>query len=577
MTDLGIDGLGDAVQVGTGGNALVYKAAQTDLDREVAVKVLRFVEDEGVRRRFDRERRAMGRLSRHPGIVPIYDTGFTAAGDPYLVMPFFAKGSLEDRLGTPWDQALNWIARAADTMAYAHENGVLHRDLKPGNLILDDRGEALVTDFGISRLMAGAATQSVALTLTPAYAPPEAYTDREPKATVDVYSLAATLFALINGEPAFAPDGAGALAVMSAIANDPVPDLRHLAPAPVCEVIERAMAKRPEHRYPTMTEFSAALRRAAGEERRPTAGVAAPAPGVAPVAPVAAPIPPTNPTGATQQPAPHAPPQPVVAVPRAPNAPSWAGTAPPGANPLVTAPAPTPGPEANKGLWIGIAAVVGIVIVVGAVLLSNRDSPNSSLGELGNGEATPTVVPEEPTPTVVDDPDALVTRQVDDLYTVGVPPEWIVVTDPDRVEEILEVGSQATGIDEAQRAFLVATLQGEGALVAQDMSSGDNLIVLTNPQATLPTASAYETQYRRQFAQGDFTDVDVAVTETDVDGEAALSVRSSYRLSGVPADQYQLLISQPDGKVFEMTVTVLSGADSSLAEEIFDSFDILES
>ena len=135
--DLGITGLSDAEPVGAGGNAVVYRAREVDHDRWVAVKVLRGLADEAALRRFDRERQAMGRLSEHEGIVTIYSSGFTAAGEPYLVMPLMSD-SLADRLEESgpmgWSEAVALMAVVARTVEAAHGQDVIHRDLKPGNI-----------------------------------------------------------------------------------------------------------------------------------------------------------------------------------------------------------------------------------------------------------------------------------------------------------------------------------------------------------------------------------------------------------------------------------------------------------
>ena len=147
---LGIEGLVDPRAIGEGGNAVVYRAYQPALDRQVAVKVLKGLVDDDARRRFDRERRAMGRLSEHEGIVTVYESGFTERGEPYLVMPLL-PGSLEDELRSgplPWRAAVEVMADVCDTVGIAHESGVVHRDLKPGNIMRSPTGRPLVADFG---------------------------------------------------------------------------------------------------------------------------------------------------------------------------------------------------------------------------------------------------------------------------------------------------------------------------------------------------------------------------------------------------------------------------------------------
>ena len=205
--DLGIAGLGLATRIGEGGNAVVYRCRQESLDRNVAVKLLKRAGDEGTQRRFNREQRAMGRMSQHDGIVTVYESGLTDAGQPYLVMPLLPR-SLHDELEAtgpfPWEQAVEVIAEVADTVEFAHHEGLVHRDLKPANVMRSLTGRPLVADFGISRIVdSDASLQSTALTLTPAYSPPETMSGAEPAPTPDVYSLGASLYALIEGHPPF--------------------------------------------------------------------------------------------------------------------------------------------------------------------------------------------------------------------------------------------------------------------------------------------------------------------------------------------------------------------------------------
>jgi len=120
--ELGVDGLGPGKQIGEGGSAVVYRAHQKELARDVAVKVLRFSADEATERRFDRERRVMGSLSQHDGVVTVYETGFTDAGEPYIVMPLFAR-SLADEIAAngpmDWQHGAAMMASVSRTVAHA--------------------------------------------------------------------------------------------------------------------------------------------------------------------------------------------------------------------------------------------------------------------------------------------------------------------------------------------------------------------------------------------------------------------------------------------------------------------------
>jgi len=249
-TDLGIAGLGDGEVVGAGGNAIVYRARQLDLERDVAVKLLRGSHDEDSRRRFERERRAMAALPPHDGIAPVYSSGVTATGEPYLVMPLYTRGSLQqEQQAGSWRAAVTDMVFAADAIVHAHANGVLHRDLKPANLMRTDDGVPVIVDFGIASLIDE--TQSGALTLTPSYAPPEAFAGDLPDERVDVYGLGATLHSLLSGSDPFDLEEAGVWQAIKRVRSEPPTRLSADVPESVCRIVERAMAKEPNDRYAT--------------------------------------------------------------------------------------------------------------------------------------------------------------------------------------------------------------------------------------------------------------------------------------------------------------------------------------
>lgn len=277
---LGIAGLEQPLVIGRGGNATVYRAYQATMDRWVAVKVVEG-SDEATRRRFDRERQAMGRLSQHPGIVTIYESGYTANGRPYLVMPHLAAGSLQDRLdqegSVPWVEATSLVLAVVPAIDEAHRQGILHRDLKPANIMIDGAGRPLVADFGLASLGDRSQTAADYVALTPAYSPPELLDNAEPTPSSDVYGLAATLCALITGRPPFTtgtPDGDRLMALYRRIAVDPPPDLRpHGVPEHLCLAIANALAKSPADRPSSAGEFGASL---AGEDLAHRQGETAP-------------------------------------------------------------------------------------------------------------------------------------------------------------------------------------------------------------------------------------------------------------------------------------------------------------
>ena len=269
--DLGIAGITEATEIGAGGFGVVYRAVEEDLGRTVAVKVLSGNLDESAQYRFERERRAMGRLSGHPNIVTIYRGGYTAAGNAFLVMEFLDRGSLADRLTTAgplgWEEALKFGVQLSGALETSHRAGVLHRDIKPGNILLSSLGNAKLCDFGIARLQGAPETKSSVVTASLAHAPPDIVSGARPDARSDVYSLASTLFELVAATPPFVrPDDESMVPILARIARDPVPQLPETQlPAPVYEVIQRAMAKDPDDRPDTAVELGTLL--AAAQQR----------------------------------------------------------------------------------------------------------------------------------------------------------------------------------------------------------------------------------------------------------------------------------------------------------------------
>jgi Protein kinase domain/Kelch motif len=269
--DLGIGGCEAAVEIGRGGFGVVYRAWQPEFGRAVAVKVLGAHRLDGeARTRFTRELRAMGALTGHPHIVTVHSAGITAAGHPYLVMGFEPGGSLGDRLRSrgplPWQQAVGIGVRIAGALESAHRAGVLHRDVKPENILLSAFDEPKLADFGIARVDGAGATGGVALAATLAHTAPELLGGERPSVASDVYALGSTIHALIRGRPAFSATGEeDPLTLIARIARLPVPDLRPLGvPDAVCRVLERAMAKDPQQRQPSALALGRELAHAAG-------------------------------------------------------------------------------------------------------------------------------------------------------------------------------------------------------------------------------------------------------------------------------------------------------------------------
>ncbi len=245
--------------VGRGGFGVVYRARQLTIDREVAIKVdTRVILDDRDQRRFLREVRAAGRLSGHPHVVEIYDAGVLPDSRPYIVMELCPGGSLADR-ATPMPprEVAEIGQKIADALAAAHDLGVLHRDIKPGNILVKRYGTVGLADFGLAALVDTGRDTSVTLAaLTPAYAAPEQFHLAPPTPRSDVYALTATLYTLLAGRPPRYP-AAGELSVPEIVRRHDLPleDVPGV-PGEFMSVLRRGLAKDPAHRY----QEAAALR-----------------------------------------------------------------------------------------------------------------------------------------------------------------------------------------------------------------------------------------------------------------------------------------------------------------------------
>lgn len=268
-----IDGFTPIDILGRGGFGTVHRAADDAHGREVAVKVLGRITDDSARRRFDRERRAMGTLSGHPTIGIVYTSGFTKNEEPYIVMEMIRGGSLADRLDKDGPlTAVDVVALGvtlAEALDHAHEGGVLHLDLKPENILMSRFGQPKIVDFGIAALVDDESATST-IRATPSFADPEVLDGNPGTEQSDVYGLAATLFTLLDGTPPYSEGPSGLYQMMRRVAMDPVPTVeRDGVPAELAALLRRAMAKNPAERPQTMGEFALLL--AAVNDEAPTA------------------------------------------------------------------------------------------------------------------------------------------------------------------------------------------------------------------------------------------------------------------------------------------------------------------
>ncbi len=251
-------------RLGRGGMAAVYKAYEPALDRYVAVKVLpqALSNDPAFIHRFHREARAVAQLS-HPNIVPIYNFG-EERGITYIVMQLMEGGSLKREQGhvVDWKAALNLLLPVARALAFAHQRGIVHRDIKPGNVLLTEDDWPVLADFGLVQM----AESSLKLTGTgvgvgtPAYMSPEQGQGGAVDARTDIYSMGIMLYELLTGEVPFKADTP--MAVVIKHLTTPLPSPREVNPAVPLEVeaiIRKAAAKEPDDRFQSAGELAAAM------------------------------------------------------------------------------------------------------------------------------------------------------------------------------------------------------------------------------------------------------------------------------------------------------------------------------
>ncbi len=274
-------------RIALGGMGEVYRATDAVLGRAVAVKLLaeRYSRDDAVQGRFTREALAAARLSGEPNIVTVFDVG-EHAGRPFIVMEYLGGGSLEERIQKDGAQevgeSLEWLEQAAAALDAANRHGVVHRDVKPANLMLDRNDVVHVADFGIA---SAAGTDSLTMTGTvlgtAGYLSPEQAQGERATPASDRYSLAVVAFELLSGRRPF--ESGSITAEAAAHVNAPVPsiaELCHGLPAELDAVFRQALAKEPAERFETASEFVSALRAAladaagATQSFRPTAPAA---------------------------------------------------------------------------------------------------------------------------------------------------------------------------------------------------------------------------------------------------------------------------------------------------------------
>jgi serine/threonine-protein kinase len=370
--------------LGEGGMATLWRAVDEQLDREVAVKLLReqFGSDPGFAARFKQEARSAGSLS-HPNIVPVYDYGTDGTdGTQFIVMQLIEgqdlSSILRERTVVATDDAVRVAIGVASALEVAHRRGIVHRDVKPGNILITDDGDVKVTDFGIARAVSEASMTVTGTTLGSVhYFSPEQARGDEVTGASDVYALGIVLYEMLTGRRPFEGDSAAGVA-LKRLNEDPLPPTAHRpVPAGLSAIVMRALEREPAKRYPDAGSFAEALR---VWQRDPAAGAAVAAAAPPGVAPKPAPVPPSPPAG---EPTVYVPPRVARPSDRAPMAPAG----------------PPRRPQArydereSGSWWVWLLALLAVILLgaigfLGAQILGGL-SPNSTPGPSAGEFALP--------------------------------------------------------------------------------------------------------------------------------------------------------------------------------------------
>jgi serine/threonine protein kinase len=262
-----IDGFDDIEPIGRGGAATVYRARQLAMGgRDVAIKLMNGADvEDGARLRFERECAAAGRLSWHPHVISVYDAGSTTDGDLYLVMEYHPAGTLGDRVrrdrGLPVDKVVQVGVAIADALRAAHAVGLLHRDVKPSNILVGPKGSPVLTDFGLAVVEGYARSKTGTFSATIAHASPEVLGGARADVQSEIYSFGSTLYTLASGAPPYeSADDSSLLGLVERVTRgEPPPPPTGGADPDLDAAVLRAIAKNPQDRWPDAATMGEAL------------------------------------------------------------------------------------------------------------------------------------------------------------------------------------------------------------------------------------------------------------------------------------------------------------------------------
>ena len=468
--------------LGEGGMATIWRAVDEQLDREVAVKLLRpqFSADSGFAARFKQEARAAGGLS-HPNIVGVYDYGTDGAdGDQYIVMELVTGRDLStilrERGSLSTSDAVRVAIGVASALEVAHRKGIVHRDVKPGNILINDNGDVKVTDFGIARAVSEASMTVTGTTLGSVhYFSPEQARGDEVTGASDVYALGIVLFEMLTGRRPFEGDSAAAVALKRLNEDPPTPSaVGRPAPPGLEAIVMRALAREPSGRFPDAGAFAEALR----VWRRDPDAVPAAAAGAAAPRPA--------PTPAAGEPTVYVPPRVTRPADRIPVAP-----------PPRRVDAYPRDRDEGQPWWIWLLALLAVVLLGAIGFLAVQ-----LLGGFGRPSATPT-----PTADLVTVPDCenvsitTLRQQLVDLGLEGdedqensdvVDEGNVIRCDPESGSEVAEGSSVLVIVSSGEDLVIVPSLSGqtidqaERTLADLDLLLGD---IRPEPHAQIPEGS----------------------------------------------------------------------------------------